>query len=101
MSPLQHTRNSCVLIDQGRSGLSDRVASGTCELGRLAGTPVEDAVRSKDNVLVNMLNDIGARPSLPFLRTVLLKAAREGDIKTLQLLHSMNADLSVCNYDKV
>lgn len=68
---------------------------------RLDSTPVEDAVRSKDTVLVNMLNDAGARPSTTFLRTVLLTAAREGDIRTLQLLHSMCADLSVSNYDKV
>lgn len=74
------------------------------ELGcwsRYASTAVEYAVRSKDTVLVNMLSQSGARPSIPFLRTTLLQAARDCDMRTLELLHSMRADLSVSNYDKV
>lgn len=67
---------------------------------RWQATPLEDAIRAQDRILVNLLKSKGAVVSGQFQWGTIFRAASAGDIKLLSLLTDSGSDLALVNYDK-
>lgn len=68
---------------------------------RWGGTPIEDAIKCGDKMIVRVLKSHGARVSASFKHDALFNAARTGSSKHLGLLLAAGADFSARNYDQV
>jgi hypothetical protein len=68
---------------------------------RWGGTPIEDAIRAHDSIIVNLLKRYGACLSTKFSSSAIFTAARHGDVIVLSLLVDSGASLTAKNYDGV
>lgn len=68
---------------------------------RWGGTPIQDAIKSGDTLIVQLLKLHGERVPAAFQHDALFHAARTGNLVQLDLLSAAGADFEACNYDKV
>jgi hypothetical protein len=70
-------------------------------VNRWNGTPIQDAIRAGDRLIVSLLKNHGGTISSSFEIDELFVAAAIGNVSALCLLAGAHADLSMCYYDKV
>lgn len=63
--------------------------------------PLDDAVKSNNLILFNLLAKNGAKLSDRFQRHAVLDSSRDGSMSMISLLGDSGADLSSANYDQV
>jgi ankyrin repeat protein len=68
---------------------------------RWEGTPMDDAVKMEDVLVVNLLKTYGAKSSPSFQKRAIMQAAQEGNARMLDLLVDNGADLATVNYNGV
>lgn len=68
---------------------------------RWQGTPIQDAITSRDRLIVSLLKQSGGRVSASFESDALFDAAATGNVKHLALLTDAGTNTLKGNYDKV
>jgi hypothetical protein len=65
------------------------------------GTPLEDAIKNGNTIIVGLLREFGAHLSESYRTEALFAAAHMGDVKVIGLLATSGVKLTVANYDQV